>query len=116
MDIYSSLLTTLLVTVFTTPTLAASFPMQASHSIPAAQEAKTSSAHLLQKGVKANVNINTADAETLILELKGIGQKRAQAIIAFREQNGPFKSIDDLAKVKGISKKIVEQNRDKITV
>ncbi|MES2998555.1 MAG: ComEA family DNA-binding protein [Pseudomonadota bacterium] len=118
MDIYSSLLTTLLVTVLATPALAVSYPMKAHHGPQIVQGAKANanSSNLLQKGIQANVNINMADAETLALELKGIGQKRAQAIIAFREKNGPFKSIDDLAKVRGISKRIVDQNRERITV
>nr|WP_281421192.1 ComEA family DNA-binding protein [Rickettsiella endosymbiont of Dermanyssus gallinae] len=67
------------------------------------------------KEVTASVNINTADAKTL-LELKGVGLKRAQTIISDREQNGPFKSVDDLIRVKGIGKKTVDQNHNKITV
>lgn len=62
------------------------------------------------------VNINTADAKTLQDSLKGIGAKRAAAIIAYRTQNGPFKSADDLTKIKGISQKVVNQNRDHITL
>ncbi len=118
MDIYSSLFATLLTTVLATPAVAAIYPVEIAHGAPMTQNQKVSlnSAGLPQKGITANVNINTAGAETLVSELRGIGQKRAKAIIAFREQNGPFKSIDDLAKVKGISKRIVEQNRDKIDV
>ncbi|HEY7840730.1 MAG TPA: ComEA family DNA-binding protein, partial [Gammaproteobacteria bacterium] len=52
------------------------------------------------------VNINTADKETL-MAVKGVGEKRAEAIIAFREQNGPFKSVDDLLLVKGVGQAIV---------
>jgi competence protein ComEA len=62
------------------------------------------------------VNINTADAETLAMEIKGIGEKRAQAIIQYREAHGPFKSVDDLTNIKGIGVKLVEMNRDNITV
>ena len=62
------------------------------------------------------VNINTADARTLAKELSGIGLSRAQAIVEYREKNGPFKSVDDLAKVKGIGMKVVEQNRANIRV
>lgn len=62
------------------------------------------------------VNINTADARTLAKELSGIGLSRAQAIVEYREKNGPFKSADDLAKVKGIGMKVVEQNRANIRV
>jgi competence protein ComEA len=52
------------------------------------------------------VNINTADAATL-KTLKGIGDKKAQAIIDYRNKNGAFKSVDDLTKVKGISAKVL---------
>ena len=62
------------------------------------------------------VNINTADAKTLARELKGIGLARAQAIVDFREKNGPFKSADDLAKVKGVGTKVVEENRSNIKI
>ncbi len=62
------------------------------------------------------VNINTADAATLADALKGVGPAKAQAIVAFREANGPFRSIDELTEVKGIGDKLLEQNRDRITV
>lgn len=60
------------------------------------------------------VNINTADKETL-MTVKGVGEKRAEAIIAFREQNGPFKSVDDLQQVQGIGSAIIEDNRDQLS-
>jgi competence protein ComEA len=60
------------------------------------------------------VNINKADAETLAMELTGIGAKKAQAIIAYRNENGDFKVIEELARVKGISTKTIEKNRANI--
>ena len=48
-------------------------------------------------------------AKTLAKELNGIGLSKAEAIVAHREKNGPFKSADDLAKVKGIGAKTVER-------
>ena len=60
------------------------------------------------------VNINTADAKTLAKELTGIGLARAQAIVDYRQKNGPFRTADDLANVKGIGKHVVEQNRSNI--
>jgi competence protein ComEA len=57
------------------------------------------------------VNINSADAATLARELKGIGLKRAQAIVDYRSKNGPFKSADELALVKGIGRGAIEGNR-----
>jgi competence protein ComEA len=60
------------------------------------------------------VNINTADARTIAKELKGIGVARAQAIVAYRNEHGPFKSPDDLGLVKGIAQKVIDQNRANI--
>lgn len=57
------------------------------------------------------VNVNAADARTLQKELVGVGPAKAQAIVAAREKNGPFKSLDDVARVKGIGKKLVDRNR-----
>ncbi|MCI0507726.1 MAG: helix-hairpin-helix domain-containing protein [Gammaproteobacteria bacterium] len=64
----------------------------------------------------AAVNINTADAETLQKELKGIGQEKAEAIVAYRLANGNFKSADELTNVKGVGIKTVDKNRDNIVL
>lgn len=61
------------------------------------------------------VNINTADKAAL-MSINGVGEKRAEAIIVWREQNGPFKSVDDLASVSGIGQSIIDQNRESLTV
>ncbi len=63
----------------------------------------------------AAVDINAADQETL-MTIKGIGEKRAAAIIAYRDQNGNFKSVDQLMEVRGVSESLVEKNRDSLTV
>lgn len=60
------------------------------------------------------VDINKADAATLAKELQGIGLSRAQAIVAYREKNGAFKTAEDLRKVKGIGAKTLELNRANI--
>lgn len=60
------------------------------------------------------VNINKADAKSIASALNGIGLKKAKAITLYREQNGPFKTVDDLAKVKGIGSKTIEKNRSDI--
>ncbi len=62
------------------------------------------------------VNINTADAETISAELTGIGLSKAQAIVEYREKHGPFRSVEDLSLVKGIGDKTVEKNRGDIQV
>ena len=64
----------------------------------------------------AQVNINTADADTLSTELSGIGQSKAEAIVAYREQHGPYKQVEDLTNVKGIGIATIEKNKTKITL
>ena len=61
------------------------------------------------------IDINSADASVLAASINGIGPARAQAIVAFREANGPFTSIDDLVLVKGIGSATVDKNRAKLT-
>lgn len=61
------------------------------------------------------IDINTASAAEF-QTLKGIGKKKAAAIVANRDANGPFKSVDDLTRVKGIGKKTVEKLRPFIKV
>ena len=62
------------------------------------------------------VDVNTADAETISAELKGVGLAKAQAIIDYRKKHGPFRSADDLSLVKGIGERTVELNRSDIKV
>lgn len=61
------------------------------------------------------VNINTADVERLAT-LKGIGSALAQRIIDYREQNGAFKTIDEIKNVRGIGEKKFADFKDKITI
>ena len=60
------------------------------------------------------VNVNTADAETISAELKGVGITKAIAIVEFRKANGPFRKAEDLAQVKGIGTRTVEINKANI--
>lgn len=62
------------------------------------------------------VDINTANAVVISKNLKGIGLKKAKAIIAYRNKHGAFKTIESLAKVKGIGFKTVEKNRKNISI
>jgi len=57
------------------------------------------------------VNINTADATALAKALNGIGPAKAKAIVTYRDKNGPFKSVDQLAMVEGITQKLIDKNR-----
>jgi competence protein ComEA len=60
------------------------------------------------------VNVNTADAATLAKSLSGVGPAKAKAIVSYREKNGPFKTVDQLTMVEGISQKLVDKNRSDI--
>lgn len=73
---------------------------------------------LLAAGVLAGttVDINRADAAELDRALKGVGPAKAAAIVEYRRQHGPFRSIEDLAKVQGIGPAIIDQNRGQITL
>lgn len=62
------------------------------------------------------VNINTADADTLAQALRGIGRSKAEAIVAYRDEHGPFKSLDELGNVKGIGDKTLEQLRPQLSL
>jgi len=62
------------------------------------------------------VNINTADATTMSENLNGIGDTKALAIIKYRETNGDFATVDDLANVSGIGLKLIERNRDPLYI
>ena len=62
------------------------------------------------------VDINTADAQMLATSITGIGPAKAQAIVAYRSKNGPFQSVSDLAKVKGIGSKTVIKNQQNLSI
>lgn len=63
--------------------------------------------------VAATVNINAAGAAEL-QALKGVGEKKARAIVAFRKAHGPFASLEDFEEVPGIGPAMIEANRDRI--
>jgi competence protein ComEA len=64
----------------------------------------------------AKIDLNDADAAMLQKELSGVGEAKAKAIVAYRETNGPFASVDELLEVKGIGKAILDRNREKLEV
>jgi competence protein ComEA len=67
-------------------------------------------------GWSGPVNINSADAATIARELKGIGLSKAQAIVEYRQKHGPFHSADELAQVRGIGRRTIENNRADIRI
>lgn len=85
-----------------------------------AVKSETGNAPMVQevspKAESAKVNLNAADAPTLQRELSGIGEAKANAIVAYRDINGPFASVDELLEVKGIGKAILDRNREKLEV
>ena len=60
----------------------------------------------------APVNVNTADADAIAEALTGVGPAKAAAIIAYREEHGPFKGPEDLLNVKGIGEGTLKQIKD----
>ena len=63
----------------------------------------------------AAVDLNTASKEEL-QAVKGIGEAKAEAIIQYRKQHGPFAKVDDLDQVKGFGDKSVEKLKGEVTV
>ena len=62
-------------------------------------------------GFAEPVNINTADAAALAKALNGVGPAKAKAIVSYRDKNGPFKTVDQLTMVEGITQKLIDKNR-----
>ena len=62
------------------------------------------------------IDINTANAQTIAQIMVGVGAAKAHAIVAYRDAHGPYASVDQLTKVKGIGKATVEKNRNVIMV
>ena len=73
-------------------------------------------AALAQAAAGPGVDLNAADAATLARELQGIGESRAHAIVEHRRRHGPFRSVDELALVRGIGPKTVERNRARLRI
>ena len=76
--------------------------------------AKDKEPRVVTEQAQVRVNINTASAEQLASNLKGIGLKKAQAIVDYRNGYGDFKSANELTAVKGIGDKTLAKNREKI--
>ncbi|EPF3811522.1 helix-hairpin-helix domain-containing protein [Klebsiella aerogenes] len=74
------------------------------------EEAKTADTH------GAQVSINNASAEELAQAMNGVGLKKAQAIVSYREEYGPFKTLDDLKQVPGMGSSLVERNLSHLTL
>lgn len=64
---------------------------------------------------QGKININTATVEELV-QLERVGPRYAEKIVAFRQENGPFKTPEDIMLVAGIGQKTFEANKDRIVV
>lgn len=79
--------------------------------------AKTSSKEIVseqKEAISETVNINKAEAKEIAKVLKGVGLKKAQAIVNYRKKHGSFKAIEEVASVKGIGVATVAKNHSKI--
>jgi len=95
---------------------ALAFSSLAAHAAPPTPAAPPMADSVAKPMAGAMVNLNTADAATLQKELAGIGAAKANAIVAFREANGPFASVDELLEVQGIGQALVDRNRNRLAV
>ncbi|WP_375738003.1 ComEA family DNA-binding protein [Pseudomonas boanensis] len=86
--------------------------------VPAAMAAKEPVAEVAvaTTAESARINLNSADVAALQAGLIGIGETKAKAIVQYRDENGPFASVDDLLEVKGIGAKTLEKNRDRLRI
>lgn len=84
-------------------------------TIPAYANMQSNNALSTPSTLHSKIDLNKADAQQLVGSFKGIGRKKAEAIITFREKNGGIKSIDDLAEIKGFGPKFVSKNREKLS-
>lgn len=90
--------------------------ISSAHAADPAEARKAPSAKVQSAVAEDKVNVNTASADALSELLNGVGPKKAEAIVAYREANGPFKVVDDLLNVKGIGPATLEKNRDRISL
>ncbi len=66
------------------------------------------------KQQSVSVNLNKAGAKEIAAALKGVGMKKAQAIVAYREKHGDFNAVEEIASVKGIGVSTIAKNHDRI--
>ena len=78
--------------------------------------AKTAESNKATDNDGSRVSINSASAEDIARVMNGVGLKKAQAIVSYREEYGPFKTIDDLKQVPGMGSSLVERNLSHLTL
>ena len=95
--------------------LLAAQPFMGNMALAADEVAATTEAPAQQQVQSSKLNINTATAEQF-MELKGIGKKKADAILSWRTEHGGFKSVEELAEVNGISERFVSEHQAELTI
>ncbi|EAW9327909.1 hypothetical protein OK28_15575 [Salmonella enterica] len=83
---------------------------------PSSSSAKAALPAKASDGEGTRVSINSASAEDLARVMNGVGLKKAQAIVSYREEYGPFKTVDDLKQVPGMGSSLVERNLAVLTL
>ncbi|EFG1715126.1 helix-hairpin-helix domain-containing protein [Escherichia coli] len=81
---------------------------------PAAQSKAVPAKASDEEGTR--VSINNASAEELARAMNGVGLKKAQAIVSYREEYGPFKTVEDLKQAPGMGNSLVERNLAVLTL
>lgn len=97
---------------FTRATLVAccvALPLASAHAVEVAPLAAAEQAEI-------RVNINEASAEELADSLIGVGPAKAEAIVAYRQANGPFQTVEDITSVRGIGPALLEKNRARLAL
>lgn len=89
---------------------------QANGAAPAAEQARATESSKKGDEDGSKVSINQAPAEELARVMNGVGLKKAQAIVSYREEYGPFKTLDDLKQVPGMGSALVERNLSHLTL
>ena len=83
-------------------------------SAPAIAASAEKTRSLVSEQTQQQVNINSASAVEIAKALKGVGLKTAKAVVAYREANGAFESLESIAMVKGIGSKTLKKNSARI--
>ncbi|MFI3246757.1 MAG: helix-hairpin-helix domain-containing protein [Ferrimonas sp.] len=84
--------------------------------VPANKRLSTTAIEAESDAITPKININTATAQELAEQLSGIGTVKAQAIVEYRQKHGKFKTLNDLATVKGIGATTIANNHGRITL
>ena len=95
--------------------LLAAQPFIGNMALAADEVAVTTEAPAQQQAQSSKLNINTATAKQF-MALKGIGKKKADAIITWRTEHGGFKTLEELAEVNGISERFVSEHQAELTL